>query len=149
MAAMASSSPFDPNWYLDSRGGGTDHITGELEALTMHEKYSSNYQIWVANGIGMNIIHVGKIVLPYSSRPFRLNNVLHVPHAHKHLVFIHRFNIDNNTFVELHPYFFFIKDQVTRKVLLRGPCRGGLYPLQQLLSSTSKILLSAIKSSPS
>jgi hypothetical protein len=46
-------------------------------------------------------------------------------------------------------FFFFIKDQATRKVLLRGPCRGGLYPLpQHLPSPTQCLILSAIKSSP-
>jgi hypothetical protein len=56
---MASSSTGnDPNWYLDSRA--TDHITGELEKLTMHDCYTSNDQIRAANGIGMDIIHIGK-----------------------------------------------------------------------------------------
>jgi hypothetical protein len=39
-ANMASSSGTYPNWYLDS--GATDHITGELEQLTMHEQYNGN-----------------------------------------------------------------------------------------------------------
>jgi hypothetical protein len=44
VAAMASSSNSNnPNWYLDS--GATDHITGELEKLTMHERYGGNDQI--------------------------------------------------------------------------------------------------------
>jgi hypothetical protein len=66
MAAMASSSHTDPNWYLDSEE--TDHITGELEQLTMHEKYNSHKQIRVANDACMDIVHVGKTVLPASSR---------------------------------------------------------------------------------
>jgi hypothetical protein len=37
-AAVASTCNIaDPNWYLDS--GTTDHITGELKKLTMHERY--------------------------------------------------------------------------------------------------------------
>jgi hypothetical protein len=51
-----------------------------------------------------------------------LNHILHVPNAHKQLVSIHRFNLDNNTFIELHMFFFLIKDQATRKNLVRGPC---------------------------
>jgi hypothetical protein len=91
MAAMASSLPTGPNWYLDS--GATNHITGELEALTMHEKYSGNDQVQAVNDAGMDIIHVDKTVLPSISHLLHLNNVLHVPHAHKHLVSIHWFNI--------------------------------------------------------
>jgi hypothetical protein len=146
VAAMASSSNgADPNWYLDS--GVTDHITGELEKLTMHERYHWTDQIRAANGAGMDIVHVGKSVLPTITHPLHLNHVLHVPNTHKQLISIHRFNLDNNTFIELHPFFFLIEDQVTRKVLLRGPCRGGRYPLPQLSSPTQKLILSAIKSS--
>jgi hypothetical protein len=112
----SSSSGNDPNWYLDS--GATNHITDELERLTMHERYTSNDQIRAANGEGMNITHIGKLVLPNPSRPLYLNDVLHVPRAHKQLVSIHRFNLDNHTFIELHSFFFLIKDQATRKVLL-------------------------------
>jgi hypothetical protein len=93
----------------------------------------------------MNIVHIGNSVLPIPTRPLHLNHVLHVPHAHKHLVSIHHFNIDNHTFIELHPFFFLIKDQVTRKDLLSGPCKGSLYPFLPLPSTTQKLILSAIK----
>jgi hypothetical protein len=95
----------------------------------------------------MDIDHIGKSAIPTSSRPLHLNHVLHVPRAHKQLVSIHCFTLDNHTFIELHPYFFLIKDQATKQVLLRGPCRGGLYPLLPLPSSTQKLILSAIKPS--
>jgi hypothetical protein len=83
------------------------------------------------------------------SCPLHLNNALHVPNAHKHLVSIHRFNLVNHTFIELHPFFFLTKDQVTRRVLLHGPCRGGLYPHTSLSAPTQKLILSAIKPSSS
>jgi hypothetical protein len=60
---------------------------------------------------------------------------------------LHHFNLDNHTFIKLHPFFFLIKDHATRKVLLRGPCRGGLYHLPQLSSLEHKFILPAIKSS--
>jgi hypothetical protein len=143
----SSSGNANPNWYLDF--DTTDHITGELEKLTMHDRYTGNDQIHAANDAGMEIVYVGKSVLPTSTRSLHLENVLHVPHAHKNLVSIHRFNIDNNTFVELHPFFFLIKGQVTRKILLCGPCKGGLYPLTALPSPTQKLLLSVVKPSSS
>jgi hypothetical protein len=102
MACPSTST--DPNWYLDS--GATDHITDELEKLTMHERYNGNDQIRIANSAGMDINHIGKSVIPTSSCPLYLNHVLHVPHAHKQLIAIHHFTLDNNTFIELHPYFF-------------------------------------------
>jgi hypothetical protein len=95
----------------------------------------------------MGIVHIGNSFLPTPTHPLQLNHVLDVPRSHIHLVSIHRLNIDNHTFVELHPFFFLIKDQVTRKVLLHCPCKGGLYPLPPFPSTTQKIILSAIKPS--
>jgi hypothetical protein len=123
-----------------------DHITDEFEKLTMREHYNGNDQIWAVSSAGIDIIHIGTYVLPSPIRPLHLHNVLHVPRAHKQLVSIHRFNLDNNTFIELHPFFFLIKDQVMRKLLLQSPCRGGLYPLPPLPSPTQKLILFAIKS---
>jgi hypothetical protein len=65
----------------------------------MHERYNGADQIRAANGAGMNITHVGKSVIPSPSRPLHLNHVLHVPRAHKQLIYVHRFNIDNHTFM--------------------------------------------------
>jgi hypothetical protein len=125
----STSNAQDSNWYLDS--GATDHIIGKLDKLIMHDRYHGGDQVSVANGAGMHINHIGHSVIPTTYCPLHLNNVLHVPHAHKHLVYVHRFNLDNHTFIELHPHCFLIKDQVTRKVLLQGPCRGGCIPYRR------------------
>jgi hypothetical protein len=58
-----------------------------------------------------------------------LKNVLHVPKAYKNLVFFYRLTKDNSIFLEIHPDFFLIKDQVSRKILLRGRNHHGLYPI--------------------
>jgi hypothetical protein len=77
VVAMASTSTSnDPNWYLNS--GATDHIMGELGKLTMHERYNNADQIHAANGVGMDITHVGKSVITSPSRPLHLNHVLHM-----------------------------------------------------------------------
>jgi hypothetical protein len=101
--SATASYDTDPNWYTDS--GAPDHITGELDKLTMHDCYNGNDQIHVANGAGMEISRIGKSIVPTPSRNFVLNNVLHVPTAHKNLISVHRFTLDNNTFIEFHPYF--------------------------------------------
>jgi hypothetical protein len=56
---------------------------------------------------------------------------------------------DNHVFVEYHPYVFFAKDPITRNVLLRGRCKGGLYPFPslELSTSTSKCVLCTVKTS--
>lgn len=56
--------------------GATDHITGELEKLTIHDKYNGKDQIHTASGAGMNISHIGYSTVHSPSRNLHLNNVL-------------------------------------------------------------------------
>jgi hypothetical protein len=108
-ASVASTSHgTDPQWYLYF--GATDHITGELDKLTMHYFYHGQDQVRTAKGTGMAINRIGTSVIPTSSSDLYLHNVHHVPHTHKHLISIHHLNLDNHTYVQLHPYFFLIKD---------------------------------------
>jgi hypothetical protein len=145
--AASTSHGTNPNCYLYSEA--TDHITRELNKLMMHDRYHGNDQVQKADGVGMHINCISNYVIPTAHGPLYLTNILHVPRAHKHLVLVHHFNIDNHTFIELHPYFFLIKDQVTRKVLLDGPCKGGIYPLSSSLPpSLQKFASTAIKLSP-
>jgi hypothetical protein len=72
----------------------------------MHDPYAGTDQIHAANGKGMDITRVGKIVIPTPSRNLVLDNALHVPFAHKNLISVHHFTLDNDTFIEFHPYFF-------------------------------------------
>jgi hypothetical protein len=44
------------------------------------------------------------------------------------LLSIQKFTADTNTFVELHPKFFNVKDQATGRTVLHGLSRRGLYP---------------------
>jgi hypothetical protein len=101
----------------------------------MHEPYTGPDQVHTVNGSGMDIARIGSSIIPSFGRDLVLNNVLHVPSTHKNLISVHYFTLDNDMFIEFHPYFFLIKDQQTKKVLLHGPCKGGLYPLPP---STSK-----------
>jgi hypothetical protein len=101
----------------------------------MHEPYTGTDQIYVANGSGMSITRISTSNVPTAGHDLVLKNVLHVPFTHNNLISVHRFTLDDDTFIEFHPYFFLIKEQKTKKVLLHGPCKGVLYPLP---SSTSK-----------
>jgi hypothetical protein len=71
----------DTNWYTDT--GATDHITSDLNKLTMREKYHGNDQIHTASGSGMKIKYVGHTSVPTQLRNLHLNNVLRVPEAKK------------------------------------------------------------------
>jgi histone deacetylase 1/2 len=125
--AMSTSYGVDTNWYMDS--GATDNITSNLEKLSIHDRYKGHDQIHTASGAGMKISHIGHSTVTTPSRDLHLNNVLYVPKANKNLVSVHRLTSDNSIFIEFHPDSFLIKDQATKKTLLRGRCDRGLYPL--------------------
>jgi histone deacetylase 1/2 len=117
----------DNTWYTDT--GATDHITGELEKLSIRDKYNGGDQIHTTSGAGMNIKHVGHSTIRTPIRNLHLRNILHVPSTKKNLVSVHCLASNNNVFLEFHPNFFLIKDRDTRSTLVEGPCRKGLYPL--------------------
>jgi hypothetical protein len=105
---VTTSGATENTWYTDS--GATYHITGDLDKLTMHDAYYGNDQVHSANGSGMDITRIGKFIIPTPLCNLALNNVLYVPSAQKNLIFVHRFTLDNDTFIEFHPFFFLIKD---------------------------------------
>jgi hypothetical protein len=123
--------------------GVTDHITGELEKLTICDKYHGGDQVHAANGSGMEIDHIGHSTLHSPAGKIHLQNILHVPKAKKSLVSVNRLVRDNNIFLEFHPNHFSIKEQQTKETLLSGRCEGGLYPLK----SSNKEVLAAVKPS--
>jgi hypothetical protein len=86
-SAAATSGPgADTSWYTDS--GATDHITGELDQF----RYG-HYLNWY--------LYCSHFQTQSCSK-----NVLHVPSTHKNLILVHRFTLDNDIFIEFHPYFF-------------------------------------------
>jgi hypothetical protein len=130
-ASSASTSyGIDTNWYSDT--GASDHIIGELEKLTMKDKYHGVDQVHVANGSGMKIDQIGHSIVRTPNSDLVLKDVLYVPQASKNLLSVHKLALDNHAFFEFHPHYFCIKDQTTRKVLHRGRCEGGLYPIKSV-----------------
>jgi hypothetical protein len=126
-AAATHGYTVDPNWYIDS--GATDHITSDLDRLTTKERYTRGDQVQVANGAGLSISYVGHSSITGLNRPLHLNHILYAPKINKHLISVRKLAMDNNAYVELHPYFFLVKDRATKQLLLRGTCRNGLYTL--------------------
>jgi histone deacetylase 1/2 len=125
----------DTNWY----------ITGDLEKLIVRDEYSGTDQIHMASRAGMKIHQLGQSTSYTPDHNLLLNKVLYAPEAH--LISVHRFTNGNNTFLEFHPNFFLVKDQETKRVLLRGRCKGGLYPFES--SPSSKQMFGATKCSTS
>jgi hypothetical protein len=66
--------------------GATDHITYELEKISVRDKYHGGNQVHTASREGMAINHVGHSILHFPIRNIHLKNILHVPHANKNLL---------------------------------------------------------------
>jgi hypothetical protein len=62
-ASSATSHDIDTNWYVDS--GTTDHVTSELEKLTIRDKYGGHDQVHSASGAGMEIDPIRSSNLEY------------------------------------------------------------------------------------
>jgi hypothetical protein len=84
---------------------------------------------WTRTGFRIQALHTGHSSIHTVGRLLVLRNILHVPAITKHLLSVHKFTLDNKVFVEFHPWHFLIKDHLTRKTLLAGRCKGGLYHL--------------------
>ena len=116
----------DLNWYLDS--GATHHLTADLANLNVKaDEYHGPDQIHIGNGLGLTVKHIGSTHLSTPTFSFLLNDVIHVPHITKNLIFVHKFTTDTNTIIEFHPTYFFVKDRTMGRVMLHGLSRGGLY----------------------
>lgn len=92
---------FDASWYPDS--GASNHITSNLSNIGSPSEYHGNDCIYMADGTGITINHIGKTKMLSSnpSRPLYLNNLLHVPFARKNLISVSQFASDNGVFFEL------------------------------------------------
>jgi hypothetical protein len=55
----------------------------------------------------MNIACIDNSIIPNPTCDLILNNILHVPSSYKNLISVHRFTLDNDTFIEFHPFFLF------------------------------------------
>jgi hypothetical protein len=126
-AGAATSYSVDSNWYTDT--GATDHVIGELEKLTIRDKYKGNDQVHTANGAGMNISHIGHSIIKLPHQNLMLKNVLYILEANKNLVSVYKLAYDNLAFLEYHPNYFVVKDRATKRHVLKGRCHKGLYPL--------------------
>nr|GEW23878.1 ribonuclease H-like domain-containing protein [Tanacetum cinerariifolium] len=85
----------------------------------------------VCDGHTIPVTNTGHSILPTPHRPLHLNNVLITPHIVKNLIYVHQFVRNINCTVNFDAFRFFVKDFMTRRVLLRCDITGDLYPITQ------------------
>jgi hypothetical protein len=118
-ADVASTSyTIDTDWYNDTEA--MDHITSDLDCLTVHERYNGGEQVQIGNDTCLHILHIGHSSFESNDRPLAFRGVLHVPNITKNLLSVHKFTRDNDVFLNFIHGLFLVKDRNTRSKLLEG-----------------------------
>jgi hypothetical protein len=85
--------------------------------------------IHIGNGSSLSIVKNGIACLLTESVPLKLNNVLHVPQLSKSLLSVSQLIKHNPIIVQFSYKSYFIKDQLTRHILLHDTLTNGFYAL--------------------
>ncbi|KAL5548510.1 hypothetical protein UlMin_003741 [Ulmus minor] len=116
----------DEAWFME---GATHHVILNINNLTSTNPFIGNEKIAVGDGNSLSISHTGLTSFSFekSINPLILKNVLYVPKMSSNLVSVSKLCLDNNVFIEFHPFFFVIKNSISKKVILQGKVEYGLY----------------------
>ncbi|KAH9667511.1 retrovirus-related pol polyprotein from transposon RE1 [Citrus sinensis] len=126
-----SEGAADQGWYLDS--GAIHHLTNNVQNLVEGNPYNGTQLLFVGNGQGLNITHIGCTYLSTSfGTCLSLTNTLCVPKITKNLISISKLLLDNNIIIEFCSTMCFIKDKNEGTLLAHGIVEGGLYKLLSL-----------------
>ena len=116
----------DP-WLADS--GTSDHLTANLNNLSVQSQYKGSEQFTVGNGQNLPINHIGNTSLSTKYHNFLLKDVLHVPRLAMNLLSIHKFCLHNNCSCVFYANKLTIQDVPTRRILYKGLSKNGVYPI--------------------
>ena len=137
MSAMVASpdASADQVWYPDS--GATDHCTPDENHLLNKMNYQGKDKIYVGNGAGLSISSTGSNSFYANKHTLVLKNILHIPRITKNLLSVSKFVKDNDVLIEFHPNVCLVKDRSSKKVLLQGALKKGLYEFGLPLKTTN------------
>ncbi|GKE08885.1 ribonuclease H-like domain-containing protein, partial [Tanacetum coccineum] len=110
-------------WNMDT--GASSHLNNSVNSLSEIFNTYMYPSISVGDGHSIPVTNTGHSILPTPFKSLHLNNVLITPHIVKNLIFVR----DNNCTIEFDAFGFFVKDFLTRRVLLRCDSNGDLYPV--------------------
>ncbi|KAM2226440.1 hypothetical protein ACFXTH_020328 [Malus domestica] len=112
MCAHTSYKPSAPTWLMDS--GATSHITNDVFAIQSPVPYNGQDKVYIGDGQGMPIHHIGIATLSTPIANFCLNNVLHVLAMKHNLLSAYQFLRDNHCELALDFDGSKIKDRISR-----------------------------------
>ena len=131
-----TSTGKDKAWLLDT--AASHNITGDISNLSIHSEYDGTDEVILGDGSGLPVSHIGSLVLHSPHRTFTLRDTLCVPNLCKNLISVHHLTKQNNVFVEFHPFYFLVKDEITGTILLKGACNNGIYTFPTSMTASKK-----------
>jgi hypothetical protein len=134
----STSQVKDTKWLLDS--AASHNITGDLAKLSVHSEYDGTDEVVIGDGSGLCVSHTKSLTFHSPTHTFYITDTLCIPSIHKNLISVHHFTLRNNVFIEFHPFFFLVKDQITGAVLFKGACENGVYTLPDSPVSSPKMV---------
>ena len=115
---------FAATWFPNT--GMNQHVTPDLVTLIDSATYLGNDHLHVGDGKALGISHIRHTMLHSPKHIFTLSNVLHVPHITKPLLSFQKFFRDNHIYFKFHASTFYVKDLITKEVLLFGQSNDSL-----------------------
>ncbi|GJR20148.1 ribonuclease H-like domain-containing protein [Tanacetum coccineum] len=128
--AFTAATLHDPtigSWNMDT--GASSHLNSSVNSLSENFNTCMYPSISVGDGHSIPVTNTGHSILPTPTRSLHLNNVLIIPHIVKNLIYVRQVIRDNNCTIEFDAFGFFVKDFLTRRVLLRCDSTRNLYPV--------------------
>lgn len=97
-------APYTPPMSLNSSSqqiwltnlAATNHMTTDLQNLSMSTPYPTFETIQTVNGAGLPISHIGSSILHAPIQPLKLNSVLYVSKITHNLLSVHKMCLDSN-----------------------------------------------------
>ena len=129
------SSKSNPSWLIDS--GAISHITNDIANISAPSLYTGEDKVYIGDGKGLSISHVGHSSLNTHHSSFKLSNVLHVPHMTHNLLSAYQFLKDNNCALTLDLDGSTVKDRISGRCF----CRVRLRMTYILFKHPTSILL--------
>lgn len=92
-AFCANTSASQHTWLLNF--SASSHMTNSYEKLQNPESYTGPEQVYIRDGKGLLILHLGFSSMPTSTQCFDLKHVLHVQELNQDLLSANKFILDN------------------------------------------------------
>jgi hypothetical protein len=115
------------------------NIMGDISNLSIHFEYHGTDEVILDDGSGLPVSLIGSLVLRSAHQTFTLHDTLCVPNLCKNLISVHHLTKQNNVFVEFHPFYFLVNDEITGMILLKGACNNGIYTFPTSMTASKKI----------